>query len=189
MDRAPRDDLIEVPLALRLGGRLRERRNALGLTLVRTAGDAGISVSHLSSVETGGNVPSLGILARIADALGLSLNALLRDIGGGSAIHSDHMDETVTGARVLSHDDLQLEIAVVVGEPGQRGLSPLPARGRETFVYVVRGALEIQIDGVTHELRAGDSLDADGPVEVAWRCSGRRGAVAVWAVGPGGPVG
>lgn len=188
MDRASRDDLIQAPLGRRLGSRLRERRNALGLTLAQTAGNAGVSVSHLSAVETGGNVPSLGILARIAAALDLSLNELLRDIGGESAVRNDHVDQASPGARVISHGDLQLEIAVVVGEPGQRGGAPLEGLGRETFVYVVRGALEIRIDGQTYELRAGDSLDADGPTETTWRCAGRGRTVSVWAVGPGRPV-
>lgn len=185
MDRASRDDLIEPPLALRLGGRIRERRNALGLTLAQTAGSAEISVSHLSAVETGGNVPSLGILARIADALDLTLNELLRDIGGESAIRTDRVDEAEPGARVISHDDLQLEIAIVVGGPGQTGRSPLRGHGRETFVYVVRGALALRVDGAAYELHTGDSLDADAPAEIVWRCSGRRPTTSVWALGPG----
>jgi transcriptional regulator with XRE-family HTH domain len=187
VDRAPGDDLIDAPLALRLGGRIRERRNALGQTLVQTAGQAGISVSHLSAVETGGNVPSLGILARIATALDLSLNELLRDVGGDSAIREERVDASVPGARIVSHDDLQLRIAVVAAEPGERGDAPLPAGG-ELFVHVVRGSFDLTVDGDAHLLRVGDSLDADAPASVTWRCAGRGRAVAVWATRPGEAV-
>lgn len=188
MDRAPGDDLIDAPLALRLGGRIRERRTALGQTLVQAAGQAGISVSHLSAVETGGNVPSLGILARIATALELTLNELLRDVGGDSAIREERVDASVSGPRIVSHDDLQLRIAVVAAEPGEHGDAPLPGGGREMFVHVVRGSFELTVDGEAHVLRAGDSLDADAPGSVAWRCVGRGRAVSVWAVGPGEPA-
>ena len=64
-------------LARRVGARIREQRNALGQTLSQTARAADISVSHLSSIETGANLPSLPILARIVAVLGLALNDVL----------------------------------------------------------------------------------------------------------------
>jgi transcriptional regulator with XRE-family HTH domain len=180
------DDLITVPpgLAQQLGGRIRERRTTLGQTLAQTARTAAISVSHLSSIETGANLPSLPILARIAAALGLTLNEVLRDVGGGSAIRVDRIDETTTEARVLSHDELQLRIVALVAEPGQTGESPIPLNGAEIFVFVRAGSLEATVGESVTVLQAGDSLDAEEPDSISWRIVGSARTVSIWARGP-----
>ncbi|MEU5845078.1 helix-turn-helix domain-containing protein [Saccharopolyspora shandongensis] len=54
-----------------LGKRLRAARMKQRRTLKSVAGAAEISVSYLSAVEKGRNVPSLPILLRIADGLGV----------------------------------------------------------------------------------------------------------------------
>ena len=86
MARAAGDDLTSATphLAQRVGGRIRARRTSLGQTLTQTAKAAEVSVSHLSSIETGANLPSLPILARVAAALGLTLNEVLRLIAQGA---------------------------------------------------------------------------------------------------------
>lgn len=186
MARPAGDDLSEPGplLGQRVGARIRARRTELALTLAQTALAAKVSVSHLSSIETGSNLPSLPILARIAAALGLSLHEVLRDVGGGSAIRRDHVDDGEIGVRGLSHPGLQLEIAVVVAARGDAGTSPLPPEGAEVFVYVRSGTLEATVDGEAYLLEAGDSLDAEEPAEIAWRNAGSTRSVSIWARGP-----
>jgi transcriptional regulator with XRE-family HTH domain len=62
-----------------VGATVRRLRTAQGLTLSEVAGSAGISAAMLSRVETGDVAPSLDTLAALADALGTSCAALLRD--------------------------------------------------------------------------------------------------------------
>ena len=57
---------------------VRERRQAQGRTLASVAREAGVSVSYLSAIELGTNVPSLPILARLVHALRLTLHELLK---------------------------------------------------------------------------------------------------------------
>jgi transcriptional regulator with XRE-family HTH domain len=56
----------EEPLGTRVGGRIRQRRRELGRKLAEVAADAGLSVGYLSSIEKGGKVPSLPVLARLS---------------------------------------------------------------------------------------------------------------------------
>jgi transcriptional regulator with XRE-family HTH domain len=146
--RAAGDDLTAASphLAQRVGGRIRERRRALGQTLAQTARAAEVSVSHLSSIETGTNLPSLPILARIAAALGLTLNEVLRDVGGGGAIRVERVEANGGGRQPLSHDDLQLHIAALSAGTGENGQSPIRPQGAELFVYVRSGSLEVTVD-------------------------------------------
>ena len=96
MVRDPGDDLMEpgADLARRVGLRLRQRRTDRGHTLSETAKQASVSVSYLSAIENGNNLPSLPILARLVGALGLSLNELLHDVGEsditGGSIEPSH---------------------------------------------------------------------------------------------------
>jgi transcriptional regulator with XRE-family HTH domain len=189
--RAAGDDLSLDPptgapphLAQRVGARIREQRTALGLTLVQTARAAAVSVSHLSSIETGANLPSLPILARVAAALELTLNEVLRDVGGGGAIRVEHVDDGAAGDSLLSHDELQLRIAALVAQPGEQGDSPLHPNGAEIFIYVRTGSLEATVDGSATLLHAGDSLDAEEPQQVSWRNVDSSRSVSIWARGP-----
>lgn len=63
-----------------IGGHLRSRRLVRGWKLRSLAGRAGITVSYLSDLERDRTVPSLPVLARLADALGTTARELLRDV-------------------------------------------------------------------------------------------------------------
>jgi transcriptional regulator with XRE-family HTH domain len=183
--RAAGNDLTaSSPLAERVGSRIRERRTLLRQTLAQAARKAEISVSHLSSIETGANLPSLPILARVAAALDLTLNEVLRDVGGGSAIVVEHVDEQTVAARRISHGDLQLEIATLVAEPGQEGPAPIPPEEAEIFIYVLTGSLEVTVEERIELLHAGDSLTAEESRHVSWRVSGSGRSASIWALGP-----
>jgi transcriptional regulator with XRE-family HTH domain len=185
--RAASDDLTlsSRRLAERVGGRLRSRRTSLGLTLAQTARVADVSVSHLSSIETGATLPSLPILARIVAALDLALNDVLRDVGGASdAIRVERLDESARGVHVLSNDDLQLQVVSLVASPGEQGDCPIVLDGAGIFVFVRDGSLEASVDGTVNILAAGDSLHADEPSAVSWRAVGVSRSLSVWARGP-----
>jgi transcriptional regulator with XRE-family HTH domain len=114
-------------LGRRLGVRLRDRRLALGRTLADVAGEAELSVSYLSAVEKGANMPSLPVLARLVHALRLTLHELLRD---EDRLHVRAGDLTRNGdgagALELHHPDLRLRVASLVAQPGERGGAPVP---------------------------------------------------------------
>lgn len=59
-----------------LGQRIRTAREALGESQVNLAAAAGISQGYLSQLETDEREPTLSIAARLAQALGISLDEL-----------------------------------------------------------------------------------------------------------------
>ena len=61
-----------------VGERIKQRRQTLGYTQDRLATEANISKGFLSDVETGTRNPSAEYLLRIGDALGVSLDYLMK---------------------------------------------------------------------------------------------------------------
>lgn len=170
----------ETTLAARVGARLRKRRTDAGRTLAEVAAAADVSVSYLSAVEKGSNVPSLPVLARITHALGVAIAEVLRD-EDEMRLRRTRLDASAPGTHVVSHPDLQLEVAFVVGAEGDEGDCPVPLDGADVFVYLRSGALAVSVDDETWELRTGDALDAAAPEAVSWRAL--EPTTSVWASG------
>jgi transcriptional regulator with XRE-family HTH domain len=185
MARQPADHLSEPAddLARRLGARVRERRLAQGRTLASVADEAGVSVSYLSAIELGTNVPSLPILARLVHALRLTLHELLK---GEQRLHvrEGTVDQAAPGTHELHHPAMRLRVASVVAEPRQRGDAPLPLRNAAVFVFVERGALQVEVDGSQYALGQGDALDAVGVTDMRWEVLGELPAVSIWGASP-----
>ena len=60
-----------------LGANIRERRTAGDLTLEDLANEAGLSVTYLGQTERGKRNPSVLVLWRVAEALGITLDQLV----------------------------------------------------------------------------------------------------------------
>lgn len=63
--------------ALSLGGRIREKRLAVGISLRELARRADVSASYLSDIELGENEPTASKIQRIAKALHTPVDKLL----------------------------------------------------------------------------------------------------------------
>lgn len=69
----------EARLAFELGNAVRQRRLALGLTQTELAERAGLTQPALSRLESGGPTPTIGVLDRLAQALGAKLKVEFTD--------------------------------------------------------------------------------------------------------------
>jgi transcriptional regulator with XRE-family HTH domain len=150
-----KSDFAESPL----GERLRAAREARGLTLDQLSVSVGVSKAHLSRLESGDRQPSVGILVEVAAALGTRVSVLLGEDGAGTTLATFAPDAPRLAAAGL-------EIAPCSGFPGSRALEalrvhvpcdrepPAPAHHRgEEWIYVLRGVLQLEFDGLLHELR------------------------------------
>lgn len=72
---SPADTIVRA----RIGREIRQRRKQAGWTLIDMRGRTGISISWLSFVERGIADPTVSTLNKIAVALGVPLDALIRD--------------------------------------------------------------------------------------------------------------
>jgi transcriptional regulator with XRE-family HTH domain len=59
------------------GGKIRARRKQVGMTQAALAKAVGISAAHMSDIEANKGLPSLPLIIRIAEALGVKVDDLL----------------------------------------------------------------------------------------------------------------
>jgi transcriptional regulator with XRE-family HTH domain len=142
-----------------LGDRLRAAREARRLTLDQLSASTGVSKPHLSRLESGERQPSVGILVELAAALGTRVGALLGEDVEGTPLATftpDTPRHTAAGLEISSSsgfpDSRALEAMRVHVPAGREPAAPARHRGEE-WIYVLRGTLELEFDGVLYELR------------------------------------
>jgi transcriptional regulator with XRE-family HTH domain len=153
------DEQIEV------GRRIRELRQAAGLSLRAMAKRSGLSTNAISRIERGESSPTVASLLRLAGVLRVHVADLF-------TAGSERLTILVRqGDRLQSRGPGQLMESLGAGLPGQM-LEPFlmtiePGAGEveeayahsgEEFVYCIEGELEYQVEGEWHQLGPGDSL-------------------------------
>lgn len=149
----------------RVGERLKAEREAQRLTLAELSDRSGLTKGFLSKVERGLATPSVASLLRLCGALGLSVGELFEQDHDRDLVRVDDrpridfggegMDESL----LTPHRERRLQVIHSVIHPGG-------GSGDETyelpcdveFVFVVRGALTLTIDGQVQQLGSGDAL-------------------------------
>lgn len=172
--------------AAALGARVRELRRDRGLTLKALGRDAGLSHPFLSQLERGLARPSVGSVDRIARALEVPVSMLwtgprqhtVRVVRSGEGTRHAHGDAEAPGdVRDISPDRASVRVREWCG--GSRSWSDESETTGEIMVYVLRGALEVDVDGQIHALRQGDALFFDGTMRHRLR---RRGGTSTRAL-------
>jgi transcriptional regulator with XRE-family HTH domain len=158
-----------------LGARVRELRHERGLTLKALGRSAGLSHPFLSQLERGLARPSVTSVERIAGALDVPVGALWSAPRPEAAqlVRAAEGAETAPGVRDLWADGSGMRVREFSGGDRAWPEERETAAG-EVLLYVVRGAVEIDLDGAVHGLAAGDALKFDGAVRHRLR---RRGPV------------
>ncbi|WP_130343762.1 helix-turn-helix domain-containing protein [Herbihabitans rhizosphaerae] len=148
-----------------LGQRVQRERHDAGLTLNRLAERSGVSVSMLSSVERGDKAPTVIVLDRIANGLGVSLSTLLVEderVVVRRAADQDVVEEAGWRRTILSPvvPGVNFEWISSTLPPGCSPDSYPPyAPGSHEFIYVESGTVTLTIDDErTVELSEGDSI-------------------------------
>lgn len=152
-------DLVE------LGRRIQTARLDRALTLQALAEAASVSVSMLSSVERGQKAPTIVVLARVADGLGVPLTELVASGGQRVVVRraadQDVVDEPGGWRRTILTPvvpGVNFEWIRTTLPPGcDAGEFPAYAPGSHEFVVVQSGTLRLTIGATSSTLAPGDS--------------------------------
>jgi transcriptional regulator with XRE-family HTH domain len=148
-----------------IGDCLRATREHQGLTLEQTAELSGISISHLSRLESSERQPSVASLLALSAAFGVPVGALFGESQGQtSQLSISEPDEP-------RRESNGLAIATCSGYAGSSAIdalrvtvppdrpAPMPARHPgEEWIYVLSGTLRLEYDGALHFLEAGSAV-------------------------------
>jgi transcriptional regulator with XRE-family HTH domain len=172
---------------------LRALRKTRGLTLSEVALSLGRSVGWLSQVERGLSTPSITDLRAFAELFGVSLSLFFgHDVEDeaerGVVVRAGHRRSLGTSDSGLVEEllspDLGGSFEMLRSEfaPGAE-LKVAANRPTEEAGYVVSGRFDIEIDGMWHQLAAGDSFRF-GHKPFRWRNPGEEPAVVIWVISP-----
>ena len=167
-------------LSVDVASRLRELREARGISMRSLATKSGLSANALSMIERGKTSPSVSTLYKLADALGVSITAFFGDatekkqvvflradertrVPFSRGIFEGLGGETFTGR--VEPFMLTLESGASCGQHG------MTHSGHE-FVFCLRGQLDYYVEKQVYHLEAGDSILFASSLEHRWRNPG-----------------
>ena len=178
----------------RIGREVRGLRKARGLTLSALAEATGLSIGYLSLVERDLATPSIKALHAVSRALGVTISWFFeagsvpdeerdlvvrrvrrRRLDYSAGIVDELLSPSLTGA---------LELLASRFPPGaSSGEEPYTHAGEEAGV-VLRGRLELWVDGKVFLLEAGDSFGFASTLPHRYRNPGTDEAEVIWAITP-----
>jgi transcriptional regulator with XRE-family HTH domain len=165
-------------LASAIGSRVRQERQVRRLTLDQLAEAAGVSRRMLINVEQGVANPSVGVLLRISDALGVGLPALVEPpeprpvkitrAGDGAALWRG--DAGGTGILVAGCEPPDVvELWDWTLGAGDAHVSEAHTAGTRELIHVQHGAIVLELADQLIELGSGDAVAFASDVAHAYR--------------------
>jgi quercetin dioxygenase-like cupin family protein len=143
------------------------------MTLDAVAAATGLTKGYLSQLERDHVAPSLGSLSRICAALGVRIGDVIEPPEDRVHRIERRTIDAPRGHHVLVSPPDERRFAAVETEipPGSTEVEePRPGTGQNQFVYVVKGALELFVDGQKKMvLKAGDALTYSPGEPHSWR--------------------
>ncbi|TAG82483.1 MAG: XRE family transcriptional regulator [Burkholderiales bacterium] len=158
----------EPDLSLRIAERVREMRAARGWSLEVLAEKSGVSRSMISLIERAETSATAVVLDRIASALGCPITAFFEGEATPASPHSKREEQSIwrdpeSGyvRRMLSPENFTspIDLIEVTFPAGARvAYAATPGRELHQQIWIVSGAMEVQVGDVKYSLSAGDCL-------------------------------
>ncbi|MDX2241942.1 MAG: XRE family transcriptional regulator [Leptolyngbyaceae cyanobacterium bins.302] len=176
IERSPDPPFVD-PLERYIGSTVRELRQKLGLTIAEIAEQTGISRGMLSKIENAQTATSLETLAKLANALGISLSVFFRNYdvpGGGAQLvkQGEGMEVVRRGTKrghtyhLLAYDQgptKLFEPFLITMDDASEVFPTFEHPGIE-FIYLLEGKLEYRHGQTTYLLEPGDALTFRGEI-------------------------
>jgi len=165
-----------------IGGKIKALRSERDLTMEKLGQIAGCSKAFISQIEHGITRPSLSMLNRLSDALGVPVSELLRKNPNGP---EQRWKLRKNERRKIQYPDGKVVSELLTRSIFQKKMQPLISKikpggsldekeglqhpaGSEEFVFVMKGELEFLLDGEVINLKEGDTLYFYGDLPHRW---------------------
>jgi transcriptional regulator with XRE-family HTH domain len=181
-----------MPLEADIGSRIKSLRQSNHLTLKQLAEKVGCSDAYLSQIENGRVSPSIASLKRIAEGLKSKITDFFVESQDDDPVVL-RPDQRVT----LSLERWNARIQSLVINPRNKRMHPFfttiePGGGShglyshvgEEFGIVLKGELEIDLDGAIHLVQQNESFYYNSSQPHSWTNPGNEETVVVWVISP-----
>ncbi len=177
-----------------IGIKLKSSRLKRDKTIQELAVLSRVSSNMISRIERGLTTPSVEILMKLADALGLSLSYFVEEAEKGSTVVFTPSGQ---GEPIFFFEDKHQIASLTQGlrDPGFSvfvdTLEPYCDSGEggmvhtgEEFAMVLEGSLDFLIEGETFRLEKGDSIGFKATLPHSWRNTSTQQTKILWIVSP-----
>ena len=169
-----------------VGERVKQVRQARGLTLEDVSKRTGIDVSSLAGIEEGSLAPPLGLIIRLAKALEMRMGYFISGEEEKAYTVVRCKDRKVVSrydskkGKYYGYEfeslapykkDRHMEPFLVTLEPAKTEHERSTHDGQE-FIYVLKGRMEVRLGDEIHVLEPGDSIYYDSTVPHLVKCHG-----------------
>lgn len=180
---------------LSVGTLIRNARKQQGLALRDVSEHTGLSISFLSQMERDVLAPSVSALKRIADRLGIPAGRLMFDaiervgtpavavLRRGQRKHIVFPQSSIRYELLTPDLRRRASLLWLTAGPGADSGPPLSHHG-EDGVVVLKGRLEVEVGGVSHDLGLGDSIYFNSELPHRWRNAAKTEVQAIWMSTP-----
>ena len=176
------------PTSAHIAKVLRSRRAERGWSLDRAAQETGVSKAMLGQIERGESSPTVATLWKIATGFCASLSSFLEPVPqptdsgfvyrNSGAIRSQPGAEGMLVAPLFPFEPrFAFELFELTLLPGYERMSEAHAAGVTEHVIVVRGRMEVLVDGLWRELGEGQAVRFAADRAHGYRNPGERPAV------------
>ena len=187
-------DILDARTSALLSVRLRMARQMRRMTLKVLADAAGCSESLLSKIENGKAYPSLPMLHRLVQSLGMNMGWMFEDRDGKEPVILRAADQpklspgSVTSSIVVERvipdaERHMLQCNIYHVEAGAASVGDHQHSGEEAG-YLLAGQLELMIDGRPHRLSQGDAFAFRSDQPHSYRNTGGTRASIFWVNTP-----
>ncbi len=177
---------------MEIGQRIKSRRLGSQLTLKQLSLLVGCSDAYLSQVENGKASPSIATLKKIADALKTKItDFFIESEGEEPVVLSPSQRKILTLERwnariealVSNSKDKRMQAFHTTIQPGG-GSHGLYSHMGEEFGIVLKGELEIDLNGVIYTVKENESFYYSSVEPHSWINRSEQETVVVWVVSP-----
>ncbi len=175
-----------------IGRRLKALRSRQGLSQRKLAQKSGVSNATISLIESGRTDPSMGLLKRVLDAMGVSFSDFFSADGRSSVQYffaESELSEIGSGPisyRQVGGDlsDNELQILYETYEPGADTGQSMLSHNSEEGGVILRGRLEVTVGEQIRTLSTGDAYLFNSRLPHRFRNTGSEACVVVSACTP-----
>jgi quercetin dioxygenase-like cupin family protein/DNA-binding XRE family transcriptional regulator len=170
-----------------IGAHLRQLRARRKLSLAHVAQAVGISVGFLSALERSQMSGSVGTLRKLARFYKTNILEFYDASGASRQVRPAERKVLEAGAGVrmelLAWGNTVMEPHLFRVAPDAGSGDPYTHEGEE-FIYVLRGDLEINLNGEAYRLKTGDSFYFESATPHRWKNPGRKETWLLWVNTP-----
>lgn len=167
-----------------LGPRFRKLRLQRSESLATVASAVGVSIGFLSNLERSQSGASIDITRKLAEYYGLDILDLVNPIDStGPLVRARDRKslESSPGVQreLLASGKITMEPHLFRVSPGASSRESSSQDG-EAFLYLLRGRLDIEMDGEHFQLRTGDSFYFSSRTQRRWANPGKTQTLVLW---------